>query len=421
MSYIFLSCVQDIDTLTGLPYNILIYIEKTVIALYLGHYSMMYDLGGTIRATTAEQTLTRIEPLLLPKFGITRVADITGLDKINIPTYLAIRPNAKILSTAQGKGFTKPLAKISALMECIEFWHAENVREPDLVGSYNQLKSRYALAALEPVLRGPVKYKNILDRPLPWILTREIFSNQDIFIPYPLVNLDSTNLPLGYESFLPISIGLASGNTFAEAVCHGLYEVIERDCVYRYAKIGKNESEKRQVVLESIDCPHNQALIHHIQQANLKLYIWDVSSAIGLPTFFVALDDPDDAEPVGVFLGYGAHLSRTIALSRAITEAVQSRLTLISGSRDDMLPILYKNKIKHHTAYGTPKLDFNQCPNLPIPTTFDECIEVTKNLLQKQGINQVFLFDHTRPDIGIAVVHTFIPALNFKSKHSRDY
>ena len=53
----------------------------------------MRDLGGTIRATSPEATLAKLEPLLLPVFGITRVANITGLDHINIPTYVAIRPN----------------------------------------------------------------------------------------------------------------------------------------------------------------------------------------------------------------------------------------------------------------------------------------------------------------------------------------
>ena len=37
--------------------------------------------------------------------------------------------------------------------------------------------------------------------------------------------------------------------------------------------------------------------------------------------------------------GWGAHLDAGVAVSRAVTEAVQSRLTAIVGSRDDLPPV----------------------------------------------------------------------------------
>ncbi|MEH2460156.1 hypothetical protein [Nostoc sp.] len=39
-------------------------------------------------------------------FGITRIADITGLDCIDIPVAQAIRPNGKAFSASQGKGIS---------------------------------------------------------------------------------------------------------------------------------------------------------------------------------------------------------------------------------------------------------------------------------------------------------------------------
>ena len=380
----------------------------------------MYDLGGTIREITPEKTLARLIPLLLPTFGITRVANITGLDHVNIHTYVAIRPNAKTLSTSQGKGITQSLAKISAIMESIESWHAENVRTPDVVGSYHQLQSTYPLTPLEPFLIGAVGYEDGLDRPISWILAHEIFSNQIIYMPYCLINLDSTHLPKGYESFAPSSNGLAAGNSFTEAICHGLYEVIERDCIYEYLHADADEHQQRHVNIKSIDCPHNQELIYRIQQAGLKIYIWDIANKIGIPAFCVEIDDPDDIRAVGLFAGYGAHLSRNIALSRALTEAVQSRLTFISGSRDDLFPALYKDNVARHANYSNvAKRDFNQCPHVMVPDTFHDCLSLIKHKLQQQQINYAIAFNHTRPDIGIPVVHTFIPALKFDWREHR--
>src|SRR5690242_3809749 len=55
---------------------------------------------GTRRAVSPTETLRRIRPLLRPA-GITRLADVTGLDWIGIPVYQAIRPNSRTLSASQ--------------------------------------------------------------------------------------------------------------------------------------------------------------------------------------------------------------------------------------------------------------------------------------------------------------------------------
>ena len=77
------------------------------------------DLGGTVRARDALETLAWVQPLL-PRFGITRVANITGLDRIGIPVWISVRPHGRSLSVAQGKGLTPELAQASAVMESIE-------------------------------------------------------------------------------------------------------------------------------------------------------------------------------------------------------------------------------------------------------------------------------------------------------------
>lgn len=55
-----------------------------------------------------------------------------------------------------------------------------------------------------------------------------------------------------------------------------------------------------------------------------------------------AIDDQDSAPPfLGRFTGSGCHPDRAVALSRAVSEAAQSRLTLIAGARDDLGPEYY--------------------------------------------------------------------------------
>lgn len=78
-----------------------------------------HHLQGTIRAEFTDKTLQRLISVL-PKVGITRVANITGLDCVGIAVATCIRPNAKHLSVAQGKGLSQQLAEISAIMEALE-------------------------------------------------------------------------------------------------------------------------------------------------------------------------------------------------------------------------------------------------------------------------------------------------------------
>lgn len=87
------------------------------------------------RLVSAEETLARVKPLF-PLFGITRVANVTGLDTIGIPVVMVNRPNSRGLAVSQGKGVTLAAAKASAVMESIESWHAERASHLSLrIGS----------------------------------------------------------------------------------------------------------------------------------------------------------------------------------------------------------------------------------------------------------------------------------------------
>jgi len=73
------------------------------------------DLGGTVRGDAVANSLARARAVM-SALGITRVANVTGLDHVGVPTWMAVRPLALSLSVSQGKGLTHDLARISALM-----------------------------------------------------------------------------------------------------------------------------------------------------------------------------------------------------------------------------------------------------------------------------------------------------------------
>src|SRR5262245_3363449 len=81
--------------------------------------------AGTHRLTQPEATLKLVTPHL-PALGITRLADVTGLDSIGIPVFCAIRPRGRLLQVSNGKGLRPIDARVSALMEAVEFYHFEH-------------------------------------------------------------------------------------------------------------------------------------------------------------------------------------------------------------------------------------------------------------------------------------------------------
>ena len=81
-------------------------------------------VDGTRRLMAPKDTLERIRPLLA-QCGVTRCAEVTGLDTLGVPAYCAIRPSALVQQVSNGKGLSHVAAQVSALMEAIELHHAE--------------------------------------------------------------------------------------------------------------------------------------------------------------------------------------------------------------------------------------------------------------------------------------------------------
>ena len=78
------------------------------------------DGNLTARVKSIEDTLNKITPIC-KKIGVTRISDITYMDRLYMPNYTAILPGTEdSIWVYGGKGPTKIHAKASALMESIE-------------------------------------------------------------------------------------------------------------------------------------------------------------------------------------------------------------------------------------------------------------------------------------------------------------
>src|SRR5207245_7592275 len=76
--------------------------------------------------------------------------------------------------------------------------------------------------------------------------------------------------------------------------------------------------------------------LYRFAAADIPARPWDMTSDIGIPAYHCTISDPSALGGLEPVYGAGCHLSKEIALARALTEAAQCRLTFIAGSRDDV-------------------------------------------------------------------------------------
>lgn len=375
---------------------------------------------GTHRTVSPEQTWEKMCPLL-KDMGITRLANVTGLDRIGIPVYMCCRPNSRSLAVSQGKGVDAISAKVSALMESVETWHAEYNHCDLRMESFAQL--RHECHTCEPEALPQCKGSLFTTkRPIPWVRGTDLLSDELVWVPYELVHANAT-IPAvpGGGCFLPSTNGLASGNSRLEAILHALYEVVERDAVTLWELTTVDRWTVRRVDCSTIDDRVCRQLLLQYTKAGISVMIWDITSDVGLPVFVVIISDDESSvslRPMPAAFGSGCHSDRRIALSRALTEAAQSRLTSIAGSRDDLTRASYRTTlseaaIEYHQKLARDQvsgLDFRQTPTFSSSSLAVDLRHVLEHLRQAR-VERVVAINLSREDIPAGVVRIVVPGL----------
>lgn len=368
---------------------------------------------GTHRVRTPEETWSVIAPRL-SEFGISRVADVTGLDIIGIPVAVAYRPLSRTLSVSQGKGHSHLLAKISAVMESVEMWHAEFAcpRPLHTAVPARDLDLPYGLTDLAQHEGSLLTARS----PLDWVAATGLISGRSIPVPRQCVELTSLAGQAWHPRGLLVSSnGLASGNTYAEAALHALYEVVERDALSQLSAAPGDP--RRTLQVDTITDPMCTPLIEQIIAKGVFLDVVEVPNRWNVPCFAAFVWSEDFAL---LTAGSGAHSSASVALCRAVTEAVQSRLTIISGARDD-LTASYSHVLRGSTRQ--PVIDPNSTPYTDVLNTFSgtftnidtELDWICRSVTETTGHEPLAVDLSTHEDF--AVVKVISPGLSNTTRH----
>jgi ribosomal protein S12 methylthiotransferase accessory factor len=363
----------------------------------------------TQRAVTLPETLARIEPKV-PAAGITRVADITSLDRIGIPVFSCIRPTAMdgAITVYNGKGATIEESRISAIMEGIERYSSElHDRKVRLAPYVDVMATENVLDPKDLILPEGTE----TERLIPWVEGFDIANDQPILVPAHAV---FHPLPRNFRPLFRTSTnGLAAGNTIEEAVFHALAEVIERDAW----SLAEATRDTGPAVIDISDSQVD-GMQRKFADAQVEVTVRDITSDIGIPTMAAVADDVLLKDPMLLTIGIGTHTSARIAVIRALTEVAQSRLTQIHGAREDTTVAEMKKKIGYDRAKRINRYWFRDngtsgFSTIPSYDSDDFLTDIRYMIgaLNKQGLDRVIVCDLTRDEIGVPAVRVIVPGL----------
>lgn len=374
---------------------------------------------GTHRVIAPKKTI-EINEDKLKTAGITRIADITDLDRIGLPIYTAIRPTAEdgAVSIYGGKGISKDHAKASAMMEGFERYSAERQDNDETIVATLEEISKKGEYVDPKTLNLPKEFEkeDISDLNLEWCISHDIISDKDYFIPanaiyHPYIHDTSTK-----NLFKSNTNGLASGNVLEEAILHGIFEVIERDAWSIFELTHKNYS---QIDLNSIESDIVNDTIDKFESEGIKIKLMDFTADINVPTIAASADDTVTKDAGLLTLGMGTHLDPEVAILRALTEVAQSRATQINGAREDTVRADFAREAgyermkrinKYYFKDEETKIDLSDIENKSTTSIMDD-IEIVKDELMANDIEKILYTDLTRPELDISVVRVIIPEM----------
>jgi bacteriocin biosynthesis cyclodehydratase domain-containing protein len=388
--------------------------------------------SGGYRTMSSRSTVARFRKHVSPLTGVlTRLERIEADLPMNTNFFAQHNFSAPAQSIGQlreglsggsfGKGSTAEQAEASALMEAIErysgIFQGDEIR---MTRRFTDFAPGDAIAPNDVLLfsdaqRQPDPSEDAEQAvPAPFDPSAEIewspvWSLRDgrfKYLPTSLLYFFYS----GPAAFQADSNGCAAGNTLEEAIVQGFLELVERDA---YAIWWYNRSQRAEVDFSEFNDSYVSDLKAQLADAGRKLWVLDVTSDLGVPTYVAILHWVKDGQE-NIEFGSGAHFDKRIAMLRTLTELNQFLSIGLMGGGSGEKPSLDGTTPLHLPNYpflipdNTVKIptisDFG-----PLDTTRDQvlaCVEIAK----RAGLDFLVL-NQIRPDVEVPVVRVVVPGL----------
>lgn len=367
------------------------------------------QVDGTYRTRSIDSTLALLAPRVRD-LGVTRVIDLTPLDRVGLPVFNFCLPNRITECYTAGKGLTREACLVSGLMEAFELGCAMASHPMHEVRALTRAELRPRGEVLDPAeLLLPVEGEFDGRERMDWYRCLELGTGRQAFLPADLFGFGYGRGP-GVTASTPYrsTNGVASGNSVYEAIVHALCELVERDGL-----VLSNFGPSRPVAVPRAELPPSLgALLDRLRDAELELLVFDIGTDVGLFAYQAYLVDACGFDRYHLHSGMGCHFDPHVALGRAVTEACQVRLTYFAGARND---------VADGPAGADAQRDLLACygeaeprPLPPAPPVRLDLAEALDDLLERLaavGCPEVWVADLSRPDFPQTAVACYVPGL----------
>lgn len=345
------------------------------------------------------------------QLGVTRLADQTGLDRIGIACFAAIRPNSATVTTHQGKGVDPDSARISALMEAAEYHFAE---APE-AGSRSLSRSDALAAGLQTLSVAHLMPREAAFPPgieIDWLSGYELASGAEVLVARDCVTIGTP--PGQLEGISQSTNGLAAGRDRAAALLHGLCEVIERDAVCLLGFRSDAAAARTRFAPELLGDKAVDDLVGQIGKAGFSVALYDQTTNIGVPVVYAVLTPAAGVDRhFDAATGAGCHPVAAVAAQRAIVEAAQTRISIIAGARDDIEGADYGIAASRDVAAlaNLPMLGHAPPPGLSRGADTNSCLAFVTEALGRAALERIVILPLGGDRLGIDVLRVFVPGL----------
>ena len=421
--------------------------DRPPLPLRLGASPKLHRNSGGARVVAPAVTLAKYRHLVSPISGVvtwlSRTTDETDswLHVYWAGSNLGMRSRTlsslrrSLRSKSAGKGSTREQSEVSALCEAIERYsgalHGDEIRlrrrlvdfanEEAIHPNAAQLFSDSQLDNAQGINAKGHPYNIVPPRFAPdaevdWTPVWSLTEKRHRYLPTSMLYSMAPE-QRGGSDLIADSNGCAAGNTLEEAILQGFYELVERDA---FAIWWYNQLPVAGVDLTSFDDQYLASATTQYASYGRDLWMLDVTSDIGIPTF-VALSRRPDGDTEDIIYGAGCHADPRLAALRALCELNQCLTWLPRPGKADGRPTIddplalwwWKVARLADCPWLAPA---DQVPRTPSHDKLVEAadarddIERCRTLVEARGM-EFLVLDQTRPDIGMPVVRVIVPGM----------
>lgn len=375
------------------------------------------------RAFSPDSALTMLINSVKPLGPVLGLDESTAVDKLEIPVYHSLAARNRNAATSPhngGKGLDSVQAKCSAIGEAIERYSSELFgNEYVITSSYEKLieNKNAALNPMELLPDENYTYPYKPNKEYEWVESKRLHDSKDILIPANIVFFEYRPKRIEMQFMPQSTTGLASGLTIEDAILQGLIEIIERDSYLVYFRKQLNCAN---VILDNIYNSNLKNLILRLNGKGIICHLKFLKNETDVIVIHCVSEDKSGEFPVFTH-GVGASTNPEIACIRAITEAVQMRVSQIEVANNykqfagnmDYIPYMTwgrgeKNRIGTLlTESSDSKINLSEIISMEFDSISDEIFYI-ENQLHTRGY-ETYVCNLSRDDCCCKVVRVVVP------------